>query len=135
LWFVKDLERESRSTEIIGSLPALKGGRPVTLGEWSSFVINYIKTLLRSGGIVNRNIVIAALKGNLASKQPSPLLENRDPLIRKIPGVFSLETSEICKKTRDKSSQQVLSYKNILIIYLFLCGALENCSLWILLSK
>jgi hypothetical protein len=123
LWFINDLERESRSNEIIGSLPALKGGRPVyAWGKWDSFVINYIKTLQRSAGIVNRNIYIADVKEILASKQPSLLTENGGPLIIKNTWAYSLlRRLKYVKRQGTKTAKKVLSSKNILVIFIPAC--------------
>lgn len=49
--------------EFQDGLPCDKRGRPTLLGTFVEDVIDYIKSLRLSGGIVNRPIVIAAARG------------------------------------------------------------------------
>ncbi len=51
-------------------------GRPLTLGELDSECVSYIKKIRLAGGVVNRPVVTAAIKGILIAKKPSWLREN-----------------------------------------------------------
>lgn len=53
----------TESDEFQDGLPCDKRGRPTLLGTFVEDVIDYIKSLRLSGGIVNRPIVIAAARG------------------------------------------------------------------------
>ena len=57
----------------ITSFPNRSLGRPFLIGEFDDQVFEYIKQLRAAGGIVNRNIVIAAATGIISHKKPSLL--------------------------------------------------------------
>lgn len=52
-----------------------KCGRPTLLGTFEEDVIDYIKNLRLSGGIVNRPIVIAVARGIIMAKNRQHLVE------------------------------------------------------------
>ena len=60
----------------ITSFPDRALGRPLLIGEFDQSVFEYIKQLRAAGGIVNRNIVIAAARGIISHKKPSLLKEH-----------------------------------------------------------
>ena len=59
----------------ITSFPDRALGRPLLIGEFDQQVFEYIKQLRAAGGIVNRNIVLAAARGIISHKKPSLLKE------------------------------------------------------------
>ena len=65
----------TESDEFQDGLPCNKRGRPTLLGTFEEDVIDYIKNLRLSGGIVNRPIVIAAACGIIMAKNRQHLVE------------------------------------------------------------
>ena len=61
--------------DTITSFPDRALGRPLLIGEFDQQVFEYIKQLRAAGGIVNRNIVLAAARGIISHKKPSLLKE------------------------------------------------------------
>lgn len=61
--FILKKVTKNRMDEFQDGLPCDKRGRPTLLGTFVEDVIDYIKSLRLSGGIVNRPIVIAAARG------------------------------------------------------------------------
>ena len=59
----------------ITSFPGRTLGRPLLIGEFDQRVFEYIKQLRAAGGIVNRNIVVAADRRIISHKKPSLLKE------------------------------------------------------------
>lgn len=60
----------------ITSFPDRALGRPLLIGEFDHEVFEYIKQLRAAGGVVNRNIVLAAARGIISHKKPSLLKEH-----------------------------------------------------------
>ena len=50
------------------------------LRDYDQDVSNYIKSLRKEGGVVNRSIVVAAAKGILSHKNPGLLKEHGGPI-------------------------------------------------------
>ncbi|KAK3084641.1 hypothetical protein FSP39_016716 [Pinctada imbricata] len=61
-------------------MPKSPRGRPLKLGSFDSEVCDYITNLRKSGGVVNRRIVIAATKGIVMAKDRSLLSEYGGPI-------------------------------------------------------
>ena len=59
--------------DLVTSLPSAAVDRPLLIGKFDDEVVEYIRNLRLSGGIVNRNILIAAAKGIIAHKNPGLL--------------------------------------------------------------
>lgn len=68
--------RICKDPDAVTELPHGNRGRPLLIGDFDDEVIEYIQQLRCAGGIVNRNIVIAAAKGIISHKNPSLLKEH-----------------------------------------------------------
>ena len=89
-FMVKELLAARQKSEIVQELPATKAGRPLLIANWDAVVMQFIKALRKNGGIVNRNIVIAAARGIIAAKQPSLLPENGGHLVLRRTWAYSI---------------------------------------------
>ncbi|KAK3089336.1 hypothetical protein FSP39_002806 [Pinctada imbricata] len=69
-----------KSTVDLTTMPKSPRGRPLKLGSFDSEVCDYITNLRKSGGVVNRRIVIAATKGIVMAKDWSLLSEYGGPI-------------------------------------------------------
>jgi hypothetical protein len=107
-YLVKELLATRKRSEIVRDLPANKGGRPLLLANWDEIVMQFIKALRKNGGIVNRNIVIAAAHGIIAAKDPSLLPENGGHLVLKRSWAYSiLKRLNFVKRKGTKAAKKI----------------------------